>query len=247
MEFTTDSKLEDIVKALEQKGQSTKGTKRTLLNKLKSVSEGKNEESALNKTKRKKSGTTTSRKRSKKVKVEAFNGVSVEDMNKEEIIKAIDKLQNRPTTKKGLQEYLKRLIESKIEPKEPNPWNIIDEFQETGYTNGRNKKDGYEDQWGHVWFPPASPIHKEKIKFDFFKGKEGSPKIYGEEKMVSDKKSEVQMEQNRGGEEKLSSEVAGGGFNMAMFKPAEGSWKCDACFVRNDKDATKCIACETKR
>ena len=32
-----------------------------------------------------------------------------------------------------------------------------------------------------------------------------------------------------------------------MFKRPPGQWKCDACYVWNDKDKTKCVSCETPR
>ena len=34
---------------------------------------------------------------------------------------------------------------------------------------------------------------------------------------------------------------------MSMFKPAQGSWSCDACMVSNSADKAKCAACETPK
>jgi len=28
-----------------------------------------------------------------------------------------------------------------------------------------------------------------------------------------------------------------------MFKKPPGQWKCDACYVWNDKEATACVSC----
>ncbi|XP_033743786.1 E3 SUMO-protein ligase RanBP2-like isoform X2 [Pecten maximus] len=32
-----------------------------------------------------------------------------------------------------------------------------------------------------------------------------------------------------------------------MFKPAAGSWECNACYVSNKSDAQKCVACSTRK
>lgn len=30
-----------------------------------------------------------------------------------------------------------------------------------------------------------------------------------------------------------------------MFKPAEGSWECPGCYVNNNADVLRCLACQT--
>jgi hypothetical protein len=32
-----------------------------------------------------------------------------------------------------------------------------------------------------------------------------------------------------------------------LFKKAEGSWECSTCYVNNQKEAIKCIACQTPK
>jgi Ankyrin repeats (3 copies) len=37
------------------------------------------------------------------------------------------------------------------------------------------------------------------------------------------------------------------GFDMSKFRGPPGSWKCDACFVRNDASSTRCQSCEVAK
>ena len=44
-------------------------------------------------------------------------------------------------------------------------------------------------------------------------------------------------------QEEAAQEEKGDEDLLAKFKAAEGSWECDACFVRNDSDKVECAAC----
>ncbi|XP_067008774.2 nuclear pore complex protein Nup153 isoform X2 [Anabrus simplex] len=55
----------------------------------------------------------------------------------------------------------------------------------------------------------------------------------------------AQQKKEESGKDK-NSVSASEGFGEA-FKPASGTWECDACMIRNKADATVCLACETPR
>ena len=48
-------------------------------------------------------------------------------------------------------------------------------------------------------------------------------------------------------QEEAAQEEKGDEDLVAKFKAAEGSWECDACFVRNDSDKVECVACGTPK
>ena len=48
-------------------------------------------------------------------------------------------------------------------------------------------------------------------------------------------------------QEEAAQEEKGDEDLLAKFKAAEGSWECDACFVRNDSDKVECAACGTPK
>ncbi|NXE33376.1 NU153 protein, partial [Ptilorrhoa leucosticta] len=40
---------------------------------------------------------------------------------------------------------------------------------------------------------------------------------------------------------------SGGFLDLDKFKKPEGSWECEVCFVQNEAEATKCVACESAK
>jgi len=101
------------------------------------------------------------------------------------------------------------------------------------YSEGESKKELFA-----IRFKTVEQLHAFRDKFNEIKNKLQQLKEVSEsaEAKVVEKQSNIKLDVSKP-LPKLN--------DLAQFKPKPGSWSCDACYLSNDVNAEKCVACCT--
>lgn len=101
------------------------------------------------------------------------------------------------------------------------------------YSEGESKKELFA-----IRFKTVGQLHAFKDKFNEVKNKLQELKEVSSstEAKVVEKQSNIKLDSSKP-LPKLS--------DLAQFKPKPGSWTCDACYLSNDVNTVKCVACFT--